>query len=161
MNYQFRKYFFEVIYLPVSERFIIDEDQDLIALKPEHEIPFPLDDNSVIASLVRYYILNCKVKHVLTFARRMNVNARDLSAAVHLLTDMNHDDFLRQYRLRSIKELLTTTKLSNQCIATFFGYPKLHAFNRFLSDQTGLTANEIREGKSPEEKIKRLPWWKL
>ena len=75
--------------------------------------------------------------------------------------DMNHDDLLRNYRLRAINELLTTTSLSNQCIATFFGYPKLHAFNRFLTDQTGLTANEIREGKSPDTKVKRLPWWKL
>ena len=161
MDYSFRKYTFDEIYVPVSERFVIDEEHDLLAMKPIDEIPFPLNDGSIIASIVRYYLLHCKFKRVLTVAKALNVDSRDLSSAVHILTDMNHDDLLRNYRLRAINELLTTTSLSNQCIATFFGYPKLHAFNRFLTDQTGLTANEIRAGKSPDTKVKRLPWWKL
>ena len=161
MTYQFRKYTFEEMYLPASARFVIDEEHDTIALKPVPEIQFPINDDSVISTLVNYYIVNPKVKHVLVIARKLDVSTRDLSSTVHLLTGMNHDDLLRNYRLRAIIELLTSTKLSTQTIATFFGYPKLHAFNRFLTDQTGLTANEIREGKSSEEKIKRLPWWKM
>ena len=35
------------------------------------------------------------------------------------------------------------------------------SMNQFLSDQTGLTANEIRKGLKPTEKVKKLPWWKL
>ena len=161
MNYQFRKYTFEEIYLPVSARFVIDQEHDTIALKPVPEIQFPINDDSIISVLTSYYILNPKVKHVLTLARKLDVDTRDLSSAVHLLTGMNHDNLLRQYRLRAITELLTTTTLSTQCIATFFGYPKLHAFNRFLTDQTGLTANDIREGKTADTKTKRLPWWKM
>jgi len=161
MEFKIRTYPFDEIYLPIQHYLIIDEVQDTITRIATEEIPFPVTDGNILDAVIHVILTHNNYKLPLTIARKLNLDKRDLSGAVHILTGMPHDELLRQYRLRAITELLTTTKLSTQTISTFFGYSSLHAMNRFLTDQTGLTANEIRRGVNASAKVKRIAWWKI
>ena len=159
MNIQLKKYSFDETYLPISQYLIIDEEKDTITRLPEDEIPYPETDGSILDAVIHIYLASQRVKRIYRVAHHLNLDSRDLSGAVHILTGMTHEKFLQQYRLRAITELLTTTKISTKVIAKHFGYSSLHTMNRFLTDQTGLTANEIRRGVNATQKVKRLAWW--
>lgn len=142
----FKTYTFDECYVPVKYHILIDEEKDLLAPIPVEALPVPEVDNSILHAVLTVYMTRHQLKTPREVARRLRVDARELSGAVHMLTGMSHEDFLRQYRLRAIRELLTDTTLSIQTIATHFGYSSIHALNRFLSDQTaGLSANMIRK----------------
>lgn len=159
MTFQIKTFSFEECYLPINQFLTIDEDSDQIFTASPEAIPFPVTDGNILDTVIRYYLTHHKLKQTYVVAKALKVNTRDLSSAIHLLTGMSHEDFLHQYRLRAIVELLTLTTLSTKAIARFFGYASLASFNQFVSDQTELTPNEIRAGKSPKEKQKRLVWW--
>lgn len=159
MPQQIKTYTFVEAYLPIHEFLVIDEEKDSITRKPEEEIPYPVTDGNILDAVINVYLTHHKAKTPLAVAHILGVDRRDLSGAIHLLTGMSHEDFLRQYRLRAINELLTTTKLSTPVIAKYFGYTSIRSLNQFLSDQTGLTANEIRSGVDPETKVKKQAWW--
>lgn len=146
----FKTYTFDECYVPVKYHVLIDEEKDLLAPIPVEALPVPEVDNSILHAVLTVYMARHRAKTPREVARLLKLDARELSGAIHLLTDMSHEDFLRQYRLRAIRELLSDTTLSIQTIATHFGYSSIHALNRFLSDQTGgMSANMIRkEGKS-------------
>lgn len=150
MTKAFKTYTFDECYVPVKYHTLIDEEKDLLVQITSEAFVVPEVDNSILHAVLNIYMTLHQVKTPREVARRLRVDARELSGAIHMLTGMSHEDFLRQYRLRAIKELLTGTTLSVQTIATHFGYSSIHALNRFLSDQTdGLSANMIRkEGKS-------------
>ncbi len=149
MTKSFKTYTFDECYVPVKYHILIDEEKDLLAQMPAEVLPIPEVDNSILHAVLTVYMTGHQYKTPREVARRLKVKARELSGAMHMLTGMSHEDFLRQYRLRAIKELLTGTKLSVQTIATHFGYSSIHALNRFLSDQTGgLSANMIRKEAS-------------
>lgn len=160
MEFPIKTYSFEDFYIPTQNYLVVDEEKDTITRIKSDAIPYPTTDGNILDAVIRIILNFSKVKTPLTVAHLMKLDKRELSGTVHILTGMNHDELLRQYRLRSITELLTTTKISTQTIATFFGYSSIHAMNRFLTDQTDLTANEIRRGIEPSTKVKRLPWWK-
>lgn len=160
MEFQIKTYSFEDIYLPIQHYLIIDEEKDTISCIAADTIPYPVTDGNILDAVIHVILTHSKVKTPLTVAHLLKQEKRDLSGAIHILTGMNHDELLRQYRLRAITELLTSSKISTQTIATFFGYSSIHAMNRFLTDQTELTANEIRRGVEPSTKVKRLVWWK-
>lgn len=159
MPQQIKTYTFDEAYLPIHEFLIIDEEKDTISRKPEEEIHYPVTDGNILDAVIHVYLTHQKAKTPLAVARVLGVNRRDLGGAIHLLTGRNHEDFLRQYRLKAITELLTTTRLSSPFIAKYFGYTSIRSLNQFLSDQTGLTANEIRAGVDASTKVKRLAWW--
>lgn len=159
MNIQLKKYSFDETYLPISQYLTIDEEKDTISRLAENEIPYPETDGSILDAVIHIYLTNQKVKTLYHVAHYLHLDTRELSGAVHILTDMTHEKFLQQYRLRAITELLTSTKISTKVIAKHFGYSSLHTMNRFLTDQTGLTANEIRRGEIVTQKVKRLAWW--
>lgn len=160
MEFPIKIYSFDEIYLPIQHYLVIDEEKDTITRIAADAIPYPVTDGNILDMVIRVFLTHSKVKTPLDVAHLMKLDKRDLSGAVHILTGMHHDELLRQYRLRAITELLTSTKISTQAIATFFGYSSIHAMNRFLTDQTELTANEIRRGVNATTKVKRLPWWK-
>ena len=142
----FKTYTFDECYVPVKYHILIDEEKDLLAPIPVEALPVPEVDNSILHAVLTVYMSRHRAKTPREVARLLKLDARELSGAVHMLTGMSHEDFLRQYRLRAIRELLTDTTLSIQTIATHFGYSSIHALNRFLSDQTaGLSANMIRK----------------
>lgn len=159
MTFPIKTYSFDECYLSINQFLTIDEDTDQIFAASPEAIPFPVTDGNILDAVLRYYLTHHKAKTTYNVAHSLKVNTRDLSSAIHLLTGMSHEDFLRQYRLRAIVELLTLTALSTLTIARFFGYASLASFNQFVSDQTDLTPNEIRAGKNPKEKQKRLAWW--
>lgn len=152
MTKAFKTYTFDECYVPIKYHVLIDEEKDLLVQITSEAFVVPEVDNSILHAVLNIYMTLHQVKTPREVARRLRVDARELSGAIHMLTGMSHEDFLRQYRLRAIKELLTGTTLSVQTIATHFGYSSIHALNRFLSDQTGgLSANMIRkEGKSQD-----------
>lgn len=159
MAISIKTYKFDECYLSVMERLNINEAQDTATVCYEPTIVYPKTDGSILDSVISVYI-NCpRLKMPREIAQKLKVNVRELGGAIHILTGMTHTEFLHQYRLRSMRELLLNTHLSTTTIAKFFGYSSLQSMNQFLSDQTGLTANEIREGKNPETKIKKLAWW--
>lgn len=159
MSIQIKTYTFEETYLPTQEFLIIDEVNGTLSRKEESEIAYPVTDGNILDAVIHVYLTHHKAKSPLAVAHVLNVDRRDLSGAIHLLTGMSHEDFLHQYRLRAMKELLTSTKLSTTMIAKYFGYTTLRSLNQFLVDQTGLTANEIRAGVDASTKVKKLPWW--
>lgn len=154
-----KTYTFDEVYLPIHEFLIIDEEKDMISRKHEDDIHYPVTDGNILDAVIHIYLTHHKAKTPLAVANALGVDRRDLGGAVHLLTGMSHEDLLRQYRLRAITELLTTTDLSMPVIAKYFGYASFRSLNQFLSDQTGFTANEIRAGVDSETKVKRLAWW--
>ncbi len=154
MTYKIKTYSFDEAYLSISQYLTIDEATDQIITASPNAIPYPVTDGNILDTVVRYYLTHHRVKTTRAVARALGVNSRDLSAAIHLLTGMHHDDFMRQYRLRTIVELLTQTQVSTTAIAKFFGYASLHVLNQFLTDQTELTANELRAGAAPKYKQK-------
>ncbi len=160
MEYQIKTYSFDEIYLSIKHYLIIDEEKDTISRIAADAIPYPMTDGNILDAVIHVILTHSKYKTPLYVAHALKQDKRDLSGAVHILTGMNHDELLRQYRLRTITELLTSSKISTQTIATFFGYSSIHAMNRFLTDQTELTANEIRRGVDASTKVKRLAWWK-
>lgn len=146
MTKPFKTYTFDECYVPVKYHILIDEEKDLIAQIPADAVPVPEVDNSILHAVLSVYMTRHQLKTPREVARRLKVDARELSGAVHMLTGMSHEDFMHQYRLQAIKELLCETKLTVQTFATHFGYSSIHALNRFLSDQTGgLSANKIRK----------------
>ena len=149
MTKSFKTYTFDECYVPVKDHILIDEEKDLLAQIPAEAIPVPEVDNSILHAVLTVYMTRHRAKTPREVARAMKLDARELSGAIHMLTGMSHEDFLRQYRLRAIRELLTDTTISVQTLATHFGYSSIHALNRFLSDQTGgLSANMIRKEKN-------------
>lgn len=161
MTIELKKYSFENFYLPISEYLIADEEKDTLSRRGDDEIPFPETDGNILDAVIRIIVTCPNIKAPLAIARRLNLDKRELGGALHILTDQCLDDLLYQYRLRAMREVLVSTKISTKVIAKYFGYASLQSMNQFLSDQTGLTANEIRKGKSVSEKVKKLPWWKL
>lgn len=160
MGFPINTYTFDEIYLPIQQYLILDEEKDTITRIATDAIPYPVTDGSILDAVIHVILTRSNYKTPLYVAHALKQDKRDLSGAVHILTGMHHDELLRQYRLRAISELLTSSKISTQTIATFFGYSSIHAMNRFLTDQTELTANEIRRGTEASTKVKRLPWWK-
>ncbi len=160
MGFTIHTFTFNEIYLPIQQYLILDEENDTITRIADDAIPYPVTDGNILDAVIHVILTHNNYKNPLTIARVLKQEKRDLSGAVRILTGMHHDELLRQYRLRAITEILTTSKISTQTIATFFGYSSIHAMNRFLTDQTELTANEIRRGVEPSTKVKRLPWWK-
>ena len=161
MGFPIHSYSFEEIYLPIQQYLILDEEKDTITRIAADAIPYPVTDGNILDAVIHVILQHNNYKQPLTIAHVLKQDKRDLSGAIHILTGMHHDELLRQYRLRAITEILTTSKISTQTIATFFGYSSIHAMNRFLTDQTELTANEIRRGVNATTKIKKLPWWKI
>lgn len=159
MPLQIKTYTFEETYLPIQKFLIIDEENGTLSSKAEDEITYPVTDGNILDAVIRVYLTHHKAKSPLSVAHALNVDRRDLSGAIRLLTGMSHEDFLHQYRLRAIVELLTSSQLSTTTIAKFFGYASLRSLNQFLVDQTDLTANEIRAGVDASAKVKRLAWW--
>ncbi len=159
MLLQIKTFTFEDTYLPIRAILNIDEDNETLTRKAEDEIAYPVTDGNILDAVIRVLLTRHKAKTPLAIAHALNVDRRDLSGAIRLLTGMSHEDFIRQYRLRAMKELLTTTKLATTNIAKFFGYATLRSLNQFLVDQTNLTANEIRAGVDASAKVKRLAWW--
>lgn len=160
MTTPIKTYKFEQCYLPIKQRLNIYEDQDRVFVSGEPTVVYPKTDGSILDSVVSAYICCPQLKMPREVAKKLKVEPRELSGAVHILTGMTHTDFLHQYRLRTIRELLRTTRLSTTTIAKFMGYSTLQSMNQFLDDQTGLTANEIREGLDPATKTKKPVWWK-
>ena len=154
-----KTYTFEEAYLPIQEFLIIDDEKDSLSRKQEEEIAYPVTDSNILDAVIHVLLTHHKAKTPLAVAHVLNVERRDLSGAVRLLTGMSHEDFIHQYRLRAIVELLTSTKLTTSTIAKFFGYATIRSLNQFLVDQTELTANEIRAGVDATTKVKRLAWW--
>lgn len=159
MPIQIKTYTFEEAYLPTHEFLTIDDEKEILSRKPEEEIAYPVTDGNILDAVIRVLLTHHKAKTPLAVAHVLNVDRRDLSGAIRLLTGMSHEDFLHQYRLRAMVELLTSTKLATTTIAKYFGYATLRSFNQFLVDQTELTANEIRAGVDASAKVKRLAWW--
>jgi len=145
MNKPFQTFTFDDCYVPIREHTIIDEENDLILYKPIEEIQVPETDHSILHAVLAIYMTHHQIKAPREVAKLLHLNARDLSGAVHLLTSMSHEDLLHRYRFTAIHELLVGTTLSIQTIATHFGYSSIHALNRFLTDQTGKSANRIRK----------------
>ena len=154
MTYKIKTYSFDEAYLPISQYLTTDPATDQIATAQPEAIPYPVTDGSILDTVIRYYLTHHKIKTTRAVAKALDVSSRDLSSAIHLLTGINHDDFMRQYRLRTIVELLTQTQVSTTAIAKFFGYASLHVLNQFLTDQTELTANELRAGAAIRGKQK-------
>jgi len=148
MSKPFQTFTFDQCYVPIREHAVIDEENDLLLQKPIEEILVPETDRSILHAVLTIYMTHHNVKATREVAQLLHLNARDLSGAVHMLTGMSHEDLLRQYRFKAIHELLLGTTLSVQTIATHFGYSSIHALNRFLTDQTGMSANRIREALS-------------
>ncbi len=161
MTIELKKYSYENFYLPTSEYIVADEEKDTFSLRSDEEISFPETDGNILDAVIRIIITHPKYKTPLSIARYLKQDKRELGGALHILTDLCFDDLLHQYRLRAMKEVLMNTKVSTKVIAKYYGYASLQSMNQFLSDQTGLTANEIRKGKVVSDKVKRLPWWKL
>lgn len=161
MTIELKKYSFENFYLPIREYIIADEEKDTLSRRSDEEIPFPVTDGNILDAVIRIIIMRPDIKSPLAIARCLKLDKRELGGALHILTDMCFDDLLYQYRLCAMKEVLMNTKISTKVIAKYFGYASLQSMNQFLSDQTGLTANEIRKGTVVTEKVKKLPWWKL
>lgn len=161
MTIELKKYSFENFYLPIGEYIIADEEKDVLSRRSDEEIPFPVTDGNILDAVIRIIITRPDFKTPLAIARRLKLDKRELGGALHILTDQCFDDLLYQYRLRAMKEVLENTKISTKVIAKYYGYASLQSMNQFLSDHTGLTANEIRKGKVVTEKVKKLPWWKL
>lgn len=159
MLQQIKTYTFEETYLPIRAFLNIEEGNNTMSRKPEEEIAYPVTDGNILDAVIRVLLTHHKAKTPLAVAHALNVDRRDLSGAIRLLTGMSHEDFLHQYRLRAMVELLTSTKLATPVIAKYFGYATLRSFNQFLVDQTELTANEIRAGVDATTKVKRLAWW--
>lgn len=161
MSITIKKYTLSQLYVSIFDVASVDLDLGFVYGRKEEEIPYPLSDGSIMDAVVRVYLHHPTFKTPLEVARQLNVDKRELSGAIHILTGVSHDELMRQYRLRGIMELLTKTRLPVPAIATYYGYSTIHALNRFLTDQTELTANEIRSGKNSKEKQKRLAWWQM
>lgn len=161
MKPRFKTYTFDECYLPVRFRILIDEEKDLIQTgTTDLNFERPKTDGSILDAVLYVYDHMVRVLSIREVAEYVHVDARELSSAIHMLTGMKHDVFFRQYRLRSICEVLRTTRISTTAIAHYFGYASLRSMNHFLDLQIGLTANEIREGRDPKSKVKRPAWWK-
>ena len=146
MTKSFPTYTFDECYVPIKYHTLIDEEKDLLVQLSSEVLVVPEVDNSILHAVLNVYMTRHNLKTPRDIARRLRVDARELSGTIHMLTGMSHEDFLHQYRFRAIRELLCDTTLSVQTIATHFGYSSIHALNRFLSDQTGgLSANMIRK----------------
>lgn len=161
MAFRFRTFTFEDCYCSVRSRITVDEAQD--SIKPAYNEPSYVrnrTDGNILDAVLYIYVSRPFVKTPREVAGYLQADARELSAAIHLLTGMSHEDLLHQYRLRSICEVLRSTRLTTTTIAHYFGYSSLMGLNQFLLHQTGLTANEIREGRDPKSKTKRPAWWK-
>lgn len=159
MPFQIKTYTFEETYLPIRAFLNIDEAKNTLTRKAEDEIAYPVTDGNILDAVIHVLLTHHKAKTPLSVAYILNVDRRDLSGAIRLLTGMSHEDYLHQYRLRAMVELLTSTKLPTTTIAKYFGYATLRSLNQFLVDQTELTANEIRAGVDASAKVKRLAWW--
>lgn len=161
MTIELKNYSFENFYLPISEYLIADEEKDCLSRRSDEEISFPVTDGNILDAVIQIIITRPDFKTPLAIARRLKLDKRELGGALHILTGQCFDDLLYQYRLRAMKEVLVNTKVSTKVVAKYFGYASLQSMNQFLSDHTGLTANEIRKGRVVTEKVKKLPWWKL
>lgn len=148
MSNLFRTFTFDDCYVSIREHAVIDEANDVIVAKLLEEIVVPEVDSSILHAVLTIYMTHHYVKAPREVARLLRLNVREVSGTVHILTGMSHEDLLRRYRLCAIRELLLGTTLSVQTIATHFGYSSIHALNRFLSDQTGMSANMIRRQQS-------------
>lgn len=159
MSIAIKKYTLSQLYVSILDVVTVNLDLGFVYGRKEEEIPYPLNDGSIMDAVVRVYLHHPTFKTPQEVAHLLHLDKRELSGAIHILTGVTHEELMRQYRLRGILELLTKTRLPVSAIATYYGYSTIHALNRFLTDQTELTANEIRSGKNSQEKRKRLAWW--
>ena len=99
----FKTYTFDECYVPVKYHILIDEEKDLLVQLSSETFMVPEVDNSILHAVLTVYMTRHQLKTPREVARRLRVDARELSGAIHMLTGMNHEDFLRQYRLRAIR----------------------------------------------------------
>lgn len=144
MIYKLKKFTIDDMYLPVMQTVVIDEVNGTIKQREEQEIPFPHTDGSILDAAIHVYLTCRKAKNPRMVARYLRLDPRELSNAIHILTGRSHDELLYEYRLRAMTELLTQTTIPEAEIGKFFGYTSTHSLNRFLSEQGGASAKELR-----------------
>ena len=106
----------------------------------EVEIPILKD---VVPYLSRSPSISGKV-----LAKLLDVKRSALSAAILLLTGMNLNDMLKEWKLLHAMFLLRNTTLSYDDVAHLCGFSGNRTLSRFMERMLKCTAYEYREGKS-------------
>ena len=81
-------------------------------------------------------------------AARLGMTPDQLSYTIRSLTGQPLNLFIRQWRLRRIRELLDDEELSYTEVARRCGFTSVQAMSKFLDRWTKRTAYEYRVGKS-------------
>ena len=101
----------------------------------------------VITYLIRSPGINGK-----TLAKVLDVKRSALSGAILLLTGVNLNDFLKQWKLLNAMYLLKMTKYTYEEIAILCGFSSYRTLSRFIERMIHCTAYEYREGHSNSHK---------
>ena len=83
-----------------------------------------------------------------TLAKLLDVKRSALSSAILLLTGMNLNDMLKEWKLLHAMYLLRNTTLSYDDVANLCGFSGNRTLSRFMERMLKCTAYEYREGKS-------------
>ena len=91
-------------------------------------------------------------------AGAMEVEAKELSGAVNILTGMPLEAFVAAYRLKRAEELLSCTDLPLDTVASRCGFSSVKTLSQFFFRRRGTRPLAFREKRRPNDFRYRYEW---
>lgn len=113
---------------------------------------------SMIINAVVKILMETSIRRTEQMAALLEVDALELTHAVHLLTGISLQEFILQYRRRQAVEYVQCTSLSLDEIASRCGFQSTNTFVKQFRIHTGMPPRQYRVIHQPEDFRQRYRW---
>lgn len=113
---------------------------------------------SMIINAVVKILMETSIRRTEQMAALLEVDALELTHAVHLLTGISLQEFILQYRRRQAVEYVQCTSLSLDEIASRCGFQSTNTFVKQFRIHTGMPPKQYRAIHQPEDFRQRYRW---
>lgn len=145
----------DMIYVSPLKSKIVEQDGWEKVLPVDKTVP---PTGSLIMDAVADILKRTPLSSMKEIAEEMKVDSRDLSGALHILTQRNPGDFISEYRLRQAKELLACTNLSVQKIAERCGLICGSNLSQRFQKMVRMSPTSYRAKNRPKDYARRYEW---
>lgn len=113
---------------------------------------------SMIINAVVKILMETSIRRTEQMAALLEVDALELTHAVHLLTGLSLQEFILGYRNRQAIEYVQCTSLSLDEIASRCGFQSTNTFAKQFRIHTGMPPKQYRAIHQPEDFRQRYRW---
>lgn len=113
---------------------------------------------SMIINAVVKILMETSIRRTEQMAALLEVDALELTHAVHLLTGLSLQEFILGYRNRQAIEYVQCTSLSLDEIASRCGFQSTNTFAKQFRIHTGMSPRKYRAIHQPKDFRQRYRW---